>query len=102
MPTVTLNQRIIRPLLLFGFALSFVIFYLYVAYRPPIALYADLFEAETKESKALLHNEIGNKYVKFKQLQGAGLNNQVIWDNSVCRNACADFSRLKKSCCTTI
>ncbi|KJA20077.1 hypothetical protein HYPSUDRAFT_142836 [Hypholoma sublateritium FD-334 SS-4] len=77
MPTVILNQRIIRPLLLFGFALSFVIFYLYVAYRPPIALYADLFEAETKESKALLHNEIGNKYVKFKQLQGAGFNNQA-------------------------
>ena len=102
MPTVTWNQRIIKPFLFFGFALSLVTLYLYVSYRPPIALYANLFEAETKESITLLHNEIGNKYVKFKQLQGAGFNNQVIGFFSIRHKGSADFPRRKKSCYTTI
>lgn len=77
MSRVILNWRILRPLLLVTAALGLICYYFYVNYRPPATLYNDLFQAETKESKKLLHNEIGNKYVKFKQLQGAGFNNQV-------------------------
>jgi lipopolysaccharide export LptBFGC system permease protein LptF len=75
--TITPNWRVLRPLLLLIAALSFILYYLYLSYRPPTSLYTDLFVSEAEGSKKLIHNEIGNKYVKFKQLQGAGFNNQV-------------------------
>ena len=76
MIAVTLNWRLIR-LLLVLLCLVLSIFYLYPTFLPPRALYNDLFDGEIQDSKKLIHNERGNKYVKFKQLQGAGFNNQV-------------------------
>ena len=78
MITVTLNWRLIRPLLIL-FCITVLIFYTYTAFSPPGELYNQLFEAEVQNSKKLIHNERGHnlKYVKFRQLQGAGFNNQV-------------------------
>ncbi|KAF9482256.1 hypothetical protein BDN70DRAFT_801955 [Pholiota conissans] len=76
-PTITLNWRVLRPLLVLLTVISFVLYYLYLAYKPPTILYTDLFQSEAEGSKKLIHNEIGNRYVKFKQLQGAGFNNQA-------------------------
>jgi len=75
--TFFVNWRIVRPLLFACGCLSFVLYYLYHAFKPPTALYNDLFNSETQVSKNLIHNERGNRYVKFRQLQGAGFNNQV-------------------------
>ncbi|KDR75020.1 hypothetical protein GALMADRAFT_268566 [Galerina marginata CBS 339.88] len=78
MPAViTLNWRVLRPLLFILFCVSVPVYYLYISSRPPLALYEDLFTSEAEASKNLIHNERGNKYVKFKQLQGAGFNNQA-------------------------
>ena len=76
MITLTLNWRLIRPLLVL-FCAILLLFYLYTTFLPPEALYNQLFDAEVRDSKKLIRNERGNKYVKFRQLQGAGFNNQV-------------------------
>jgi hypothetical protein len=76
MTTVTLNWRLIRPLFVL-FCAILLLFYLYTTYLPPEALYNQLFDAEVRDSKKLIRNERRNKYVKFRQLQGAGFNNQV-------------------------
>jgi len=77
MATITLNWRILRPLLIFLFFSLCSVFYIYHAYRPPTTLYMELVKSELELSRKLIHNERGKKYVKFKQLQGAGFNNQV-------------------------
>ena len=77
MPLFSVNWRGCRTLLLAIIVLGFVSHYFYVDYKPPTALYDDFFQEETRKSEKLLHNNFGNKYVKFKQLQGAGFNNQV-------------------------
>ena len=77
MATITLNWRVLRPLLIFLFCLLCTVFYIYHAYRPPTALYTELLKSELELSRKLIHNERGNKYVKFKQLRGAGFNNQA-------------------------
>ena len=64
----------IGALLLF----SAVAAYLYVWSRPSYALYADLLRDESTQS--LKHLDVAEpfrKYVMFRQLQGAGFNNQV-------------------------
>lgn len=77
MVTVTLHWRLIRRLLVL-FCATLLPFYLYTTFLPPKALYNKLFDAEVLDSKKLIRNERGNnKYVKFRQLQGAGFNNQV-------------------------
>jgi hypothetical protein len=75
---ITLNWRLIRPLLIF-FCATLLLFYIYTTYLPPGALYTRLFDAELRNSRKLIHdvNKRDNKYVKFRQLQGAGFNNQV-------------------------
>ena len=74
---LTLNWRLIRPLLVL-FCAILLLFYLYTTFLPPEALYNQLFDAEVRDSIKLIRNERGNnKYVKFRQLQGAGFNNQV-------------------------
>ena len=77
MLTLTPNWRLIRPLLLLLLCIILSLFYLYTAFLPPGEVYSQLFNAELQDSKKLIHNERGNKYVKFRQLQGAGFNNQV-------------------------
>ncbi|KAF8812923.1 hypothetical protein BYT27DRAFT_7085694 [Phlegmacium glaucopus] len=76
MIAITLNWRLIRPLLIL-FCLTLLLFYLYTTFLPPGEAYKRLFDAEVQDSKTLIHNERGNRYVKFKQLQGAGFNNQA-------------------------
>ena len=76
MITLNLNWRLIRPLLVLICA-TLSLFYLYTTYLPPEALYNQLFDDELRDSQKLVRNERGNKYVKFRQLQGAGFNNQV-------------------------
>ena len=77
MATITLNYRVLRPLLIFFFCLFYSLYYIYYAYRPPTDLYTQVFNSEVELSKNHIHNERGNKYVKFKQLRGAGFNNQA-------------------------
>lgn len=74
---IPLNRRILRLLAFVLFFFSVFLYFLYVWTRPPLALYNQLFDTETELSKKLIHNERGNRYVKFRQLQGAGFNNQV-------------------------
>jgi len=73
---ITLNWRLIRPLLIL-FCITLLLFYIYTTFLPPGEVYNRLFDAEVQDSNKLIHNERSNKYVKFKQLQGAGFNNQV-------------------------
>ena len=56
---------------------TLLLFYLYISFLPPDDLYNQLFNTEIQDSQKLTRNERGNKYVKFRQLQGAGFNNQV-------------------------
>ncbi|KAK7681622.1 hypothetical protein QCA50_015355 [Cerrena zonata] len=52
--------------------------FLYRKYRPPWEFYRELATVELGESKSLLGaSGSGQRYVKFKQLQGAGFNNQA-------------------------
>ncbi|KAF4620441.1 hypothetical protein D9613_000245 [Agrocybe pediades] len=75
--TFFINWRIVRPLLFICFLVTISLYYVYYTFKPPTALYNDLFVSETQASKDLIHNERGNRYVKFNQLQGAGFNNQA-------------------------
>ncbi|CAA7260580.1 unnamed protein product [Cyclocybe aegerita] len=77
MPTITPNGRVLRPVILVLGCLTFLGYYTYLTSRPPTALYNDLFTSEDEASRKFIHNELGSKYVKFKQLQGAGFNNQA-------------------------
>jgi len=75
--SITFNWRILRRLFFALLCIALPLYYLYHSFKPPVALYNDLFNLETESSKSLIHNERGNKYVKFRQLQGAGFNNQA-------------------------
>lgn len=75
MARITLNFRAIGLLALTIIAVAGFVYY---TYRPPFSLYDQLFRSELKESQDAIHNTASDrKYVKFKQLQGAGFNNQV-------------------------
>lgn len=50
---------------------------LYFNSRPDYALYNTLSSLELATSRQLIADAPSNKYVLFKQLQGAGFNNQV-------------------------
>lgn len=70
-------------LLVFGLVAGF----LYRKYRPPWEFYEKLSVVELDESKSLLGaSGSGQRYAKFKQLQGAGFNNQVsrkhVWETN--------------------
>ena len=78
MSSITLNWPVLKPLLVLLIFASLSLYYIYFTFLPPTSLYSDLFTTESDASKKLIHNELGNKYVKFRQLQGAGFNNQVL------------------------
>lgn len=60
------------------FLVLFLVLYVYLSLRPPYALYTTLVQAEQETSLQWIENTGGSsKYVKFRQLQGAGFNNQV-------------------------
>ncbi|PFH52089.1 hypothetical protein AMATHDRAFT_141135 [Amanita thiersii Skay4041] len=59
------------------FSLLLAVAYLYISSRPPYALYTSLFDAEVKSSRQVIKSSANNKYVMFRQLQGAGFNNQA-------------------------
>ncbi|KAF8902942.1 hypothetical protein CPB84DRAFT_1678445 [Gymnopilus junonius] len=72
-----LNRRIFKLFFFIIFCFLLPLYFFHVSTRPPLALYDQLFATETELSKNLIHNERGNRYVKFRQLQGAGFNNQA-------------------------
>ncbi|KAJ7725844.1 hypothetical protein DFH07DRAFT_896786 [Mycena maculata] len=57
--------------------LLFVLYYVYHQFAPPYTVYDTLTQSELRESLALVEDRTPQKYVFFKQLQGAGFNNQV-------------------------
>lgn len=71
------SRRLLRPFLAFVLSLSLLISYIYLKSRPSYELYKSLSENEFEQSRKLVRNSRENKYVLFKQLQGAGFNNQV-------------------------
>ncbi|KAF5328865.1 hypothetical protein D9619_011725 [Psilocybe cf. subviscida] len=76
MAIINLKWRAIRYFFLALIATALFAYYLYVSYRPPNDLYADLFNVETQASVDL--PDLSKRtYVMFKQLQGAGFNNQA-------------------------
>ncbi|KAJ7703221.1 hypothetical protein B0H17DRAFT_1042316 [Mycena rosella] len=58
-------------------ALFLVLYYIYHQYAPPYAIYDALAQSESRASLALVADRNPPKYVFFRQLQGAGFNNQV-------------------------
>lgn len=73
--------RLLRPLLAFILSVSLLVSYIYLKSRPSYELYTSLSEYELEQSRKLVQNSRANKYVLFKQLQGAGFNNQASWQN---------------------
>ncbi|KAG5643442.1 hypothetical protein DXG03_000915 [Asterophora parasitica] len=69
--------RIFRFLLAFVLLASLVTSYIYLKHRPSYALYDTLANHEVSESRRFIRNSPDNKYVFFRQLQGAGFNNQA-------------------------
>ncbi|KAJ7462265.1 hypothetical protein B0H11DRAFT_2054875 [Mycena galericulata] len=58
-------------------ALLLVLCYVYYQLAPPYAIYDSLTQSELHASLALVQDHDPKKYVFFRQLQGAGFNNQV-------------------------
>ncbi|KAJ7132771.1 hypothetical protein C8R43DRAFT_1023258 [Mycena crocata] len=73
MPKLTITLR------LFAFlVLVFIFLYAYLQFAPPYAIYDALTQSEVAASLALVEDRRNlNKFVLFRQLQGAGFNNQV-------------------------
>ncbi|GLB45077.1 hypothetical protein LshimejAT787_1901550 [Lyophyllum shimeji] len=69
--------RLFRVFLIFLVVVSLLISYLYLKNRPSYALYDVIARHEVAESQRFARNSPENKYVLFKQLQGAGFNNQA-------------------------
>lgn len=70
--------RPLRLLLLVFLAVTLVLSHRYLKSRPSYILYKVLSDSEVEQSHNLIRNARGNpRYVLFKQLQGAGFNNQV-------------------------
>lgn len=79
----------IRLLLISLVSITLSIFYWFLKSRPPDKLYEALFIAEEENSVDLLekHREGNLRFVKFRQLQGAGFNNQVRSIYFLCKNS---------------
>ena len=69
--------RLLRPFLLFIIIISLVLSYFFLKSRPNITVYKKLFLQEVAQSRKSIRNTRDAKYVLFRQLQGAGFNNQV-------------------------
>ncbi|KAJ6586901.1 hypothetical protein DFH09DRAFT_1141873 [Mycena vulgaris] len=68
--TLRLSTVLVAAVLLF-------FYYLYRQLAPPYAIYDDLAQSELRASLSLALDGSPKKYVFFRQLQGAGFNNQV-------------------------
>ncbi|RDB16754.1 hypothetical protein Hypma_002386 [Hypsizygus marmoreus] len=69
--------RLLRPLLALVIIFSFFISYIFLKSRPSYALYNTLADDEIEASRKLIRNTRNSRYVLFRQLQGAGFNNQA-------------------------
>ncbi|KAG5653431.1 hypothetical protein H0H81_000433 [Sphagnurus paluster] len=69
--------RLFRVFLIFVVVLSLLVSWIYLKSRPSYTLYNILATHEIAESSRFIRNTPENKYVLFKQLQGAGFNNQA-------------------------
>ncbi|KAG7091062.1 hypothetical protein E1B28_010119 [Marasmius oreades] len=56
---------------------TLLVSYGYLSYRPPYRLYTEFTNNEIQIARNFLKDQVNPKFVKFKQLQGAGFNNQV-------------------------
>jgi len=69
--------RLLRPLLFFIIIISLALSYFFLKSRPNTTVYKRLFLQEIEQSRKSTRNTQDTKYVLFRQLQGAGFNNQV-------------------------
>ncbi|KAJ7218085.1 hypothetical protein GGX14DRAFT_439658 [Mycena pura] len=67
----------LRVFFLLVAALGFLLYYAYRQLAPPYAVYDALTRSEVQTSLAVIEDPSPKKYVFFRQLQGAGFNNQV-------------------------
>lgn len=72
-----------RLIFIFLAAFLFLSGFFYLKYRPPYEVYKALKVVELEESKKWVQQQTSTgsdkrKFVVFKQLQGAGFNNQVL------------------------
>lgn len=74
---LTARSRFLRPLVAVIFCASLLISYIFLKSRPSYQLYTTLAEHEIEHSRQFIRNHRDSKYVVFKQLRGAGFNNQV-------------------------
>ena len=69
--------RLLRPLVVLVLCSSLLASYIYLKSRPSYTLYKGLVEQEIEDSRQFIKENRNAKYVSFKQLRGAGFNNQV-------------------------
>ena len=67
----------VRWFIVLLFAFTLVAYYAYLASAPNYPLYRSLLDLELISSRQLIANSSHPRYVLFKQLRGAGFNNQV-------------------------
>ena len=103
-PLIALSKsRRVRYLSLSFSIFIFVLYGLYTYDWPPYALYSTLEKQEVAHSRALLQKERGpQRFVLFKQLQGAGFNNQVNSHIDVILGRWLTLIRCRRSCYITI
>lgn len=87
-----LCARLLRFLLFFLFILCLLIFYVWFNSRPSYTLYNTLTKHEALASRKFILHSPENKYVLFKQLQGAGFNNQVCKLQSICSELLLNYT----------
>lgn len=74
---IFVRWRLLRLPVALIFCASILISYTYLKSRPSYKLYNTLAEQEIQHSRQFIRNNRESKYVLFKQLRGAGFNNQV-------------------------
>lgn len=74
---IFVRWRLLRLPVALIFCASILISYTYLKSRPSYKLYNTLAEQEIQHSRQFIRNNRESKYVLFKQLRGAGFNNQA-------------------------
>lgn len=90
-----------RYFLLLVLLLALTASYLYLSFRPNYALYDALADLELLSSRQTIANSSHTRYVLFKQLRGAGFNNQVRAAEHPPHSLLYCPSRSKRYCCFT-
>ena len=90
-----------RYSLLLVLLLTLAASYAYLSFRPNYALYDALVDLELLSSRQTIANSSHSRYVLFKQLRGAGFNNQVCGAEHPSRSLLYCPSRSKRYCCFT-